>query len=369
MTLAVKRLIVSAACVVALAGGGAARADDLYMRSGSQGAELQLKNVTIKGVKDGELYYNVNGRESHRPVADVSRLEVAGDAAFNAAEKAFAEARVAKDEAVAKAKFAEAVGGYTQTMGSTNKPWMKDYAALRMQVAAPRSGRFDAALDGWRAMVEKDPAAAAKAKPPLDGIDPKSQYLANGAKALQTWAGGAQKPEAQRVYLEMLGDVQTAMGDTEGAAKTLDRRITLGGTPQEVADALRGLALNDLANKRYDAAAERVGKIDAAGLDDAGRADVAYVLAECRAVKLPPTAPADQWRDLAIEYMKVVVGAPQSANAGAALLKVAEIHETIKDPETALKVYQQVAREHANTPAGEAAQRGADRLGKGAARG
>jgi hypothetical protein len=238
-----------------------------------------------------------------------------------------------------------------------------------MQVAAPRSGRLDAALDAWRTLVEKDPAAAAKSKPSLDGIDPKSQYLANGVKTLQAWANGAGKPDAQRAYLEMLGEVQTATGDVDGAARTLEKRVMLGGTPEEIADVMLKIALNDLANKRHDAAAERVGKINLATLNDGGRADVAYVLAECKAEKLPPTASADQWKDLAIEYMRVVAGAPQSANAGAALLKVAEIHETLKEPETALKIYQQVAREHANTPAGQAAQKGAERLAKTASRG
>jgi len=67
--------------------------------------------------------------------------------------------------------------------------------------------------------------------------------------------------------------------------------------------------------------------------------------------------------------MEGVAGSPTSRNPGAALRMVAEIHETLKEPETALKIYQQVAREHANTPAGEAAQKSVERLGKTAAAG
>jgi tetratricopeptide (TPR) repeat protein len=362
--------VVSAVLGCALAIGSVARADDVYVRSGAQGAELQLKNVTIKSVKDGELYFMINTRESHRPVAEISRLDLTGEAGFNAADKAFSDARAAKDEATAKAKFAEAVTGYTTTMGSTNKPWLKDYAALRMQIAAPRSGRLDAALEAWRTMVEKDPASAAKAKPSVEGIEPKSQYLSFGAKALDTWAKGTNKQDAQRAYLDMLFDVQTAMGDADAAAKTLERRVALGGTPEEIALTQVQLAELDLANKRYDAAAERLGKVNVGLLGEAERATVTYVLTECKAAKMQPTAPADQWKDLAIDYMRVVAGAPQSGSAGPALLKVAEIHETLKDPETALKIYQQVAREHANTAAGQAAQKGAERLGAGkAARG
>ena len=46
------------------------------------------------------------------------------------------------------AKFAEAVSGYQSAMAS-NKQWLKDYATIRMQTAAPRSGRFDIALNAW----------------------------------------------------------------------------------------------------------------------------------------------------------------------------------------------------------------------------
>jgi tetratricopeptide (TPR) repeat protein len=358
----ISRLIVSAALACAIV--TSACADDIYYKSGPQAAELQIKNITVKTVKDGELYFIVaGGAERHRPIADIGRLDLTGETAFNAADKAFSDARAAKDEAAARAKFSDAVSGYTQTLGSTNKPWLKDYVAQRMQVAAPRSGRLDAALEAWRTIVEKDPAAASKSKPALEGIDPKSQYLTNAEKVLQVWSNGTNKQEAQRVYLEMLYDVQLAMGNADAAAKTLEKRAMLGGTPEEIAIVQRDLAQNDLANGRHDAAAERAGKINLALLNDTGRADVAYILAECKAAKLQPTAPADQWKDVAIDYMRVVAGAPQSPNAGPALLKVAEIHETIKEPETALKIYQQVVREHANSPAAQTAQKNLERLG------
>jgi tetratricopeptide (TPR) repeat protein len=354
---------------MAVVAGGAARADDVYYKSGPQAAELQMKNVTIKTVKDGELYFTITGGgERHRPIDEVGRIELNGEPQFNAADKAFSDGRSAKDEASGRPKFSEAVAGYQQTLGSTNKPWLKDYIAHRMAVAAPRSGRLDAALEAWRVTAERDPAAAAKSKPSLDGIDPKSQYLSNATKALQGWAAASNKPDVQRTYLEMLYDVQTAMGDADAAIKTLERRVALGGTPEEIAKVQLDLAQNDLANKRFDAAAERAGKINLAALNETGRADVAYILAECKGARMRPAAPAEQWKDLAIDYMRVVAGAPQSASAGAALLKVAEIHETsLKDPETALKIYQQVVREHANTPAGQAAQKGVERLGKSAA--
>jgi TolA-binding protein len=370
LTAALRRPGKAAALACALLAGLAAvstRADDIYLRSGREAAELQLKNVTLRSVKDGELYYSTSAnRESHRPVGDVSRLELTGEAQFNAAERAFADARNAKDEAAAKQKYGEAVTGYAATLSSTSKPWLKDFIAARMQTAGPRSGRFDAALAGWKAMVEKDPAAALKAKPSTEGIDPKSQYLANAAKDLQaSAAAAAAKPEVRKAFLDLLLDVQTAMGDSEGAIKTAEAKVQIGGTPEEVAELALKQAQADVAARRFDVAAERLGKVELSTLPDAARGDATFLLAECHAARLQPSAAADQWKDVAIDYMRVVAGYPASPSAAAALLKVAEIHETLNEPDTALKVYQQVAREHANTPAAQAAQKNIERLGKG----
>jgi TolA-binding protein len=358
------------ACAMLAGVGLSGRADDLYL--GKEGAELPLKNVTLRNVKDGELYYSTGTRgEAHRPVNEIGRLELTGETQFNAAERAFSEARAAKDEAAAKQKYGEAVNGYTATLSSTNKAWLRDYIAARMQIAGPRSGRFDAALAGWKAIAEKDPAAAMKSKPSTEGIDPKSQYLANAAKDLQASAAAATgKPEVRKAYLDLLLDVQKAMGDTEGAIKTAEAKVQISGSPEEIATLAVSQAQNDVANRRYDAAAERLQRADLSALPEAERGDAAFLLAESRAGKLPPNAPADQWKDVAIDYMRVVAGYPTGPSAAAALLKVAEIHEKLKQPETALKVYQQVAREHANTPAAQAAQKSIERLGgRTAARG
>jgi tetratricopeptide (TPR) repeat protein len=355
-----------AALAIGLA-GNVARADNVYLKSGPQAAELELKNVTFTRVKDGEIYYQVGTREAHRAVGE-TRLDLTGETKFNAAEKAFFSALANKDEAAAKTQFADAAGAYSETAGSTNKPWLKDFIALRMQVAGPKSGRFDLALKSWMSMVDKDPAVATKSKPSLNGLDPKSAYLASAIKSLLASEKATSKPEARRAILELLGDIQTYVGDNEGATTTLEKRVALGGTPEEVATINVRIAQNEAANKKYDAALERLRNVNLSVLPDSVRADAIYTMAGCKGAKLQPTSPGDEWRDLAIDYMKVVAAYPSSANAGEALLKVAEIHETLKDPETALKIYRQVAREHNGTPAGQAAQKRIERLSKTASR-
>jgi TolA-binding protein len=259
--------------------------------------------------------------------------------------------------------YAQAVQGYQTTLTSTNRPWLRDYVAVRMQLAAPKSGRFDAAVNSWMSLAQKDPAGAMKNKPGLEGVDPKSTYLPQAVKALQTALAAATKPEERRAYLDLLADIQNHMGDTEGASRTAEQRVQLGGNPEEIAAVTVQLAQLDLANKRFDAATGRLAKLDINALPEASRAEAMFILAEARAATVKDGAPPEQLKDLALDYMRVVAILPSSQQAGAALLKVAQIHETLKDPETALKVYQQVAREHANTPSAQAAQQGIDRLG------
>ena len=354
--------VVTAALGIALC-PAAVLADDVYVKSGAKGAELPLKNITIKQVKDGKLYFNINQRESNRDIEDVSRLELTGESAFNSAERAFSEAGNLEGER-ARAKYAEAVTGYQTTLGSTNKPWLKEFVAARLVVAAPRSGRFDAAVNSWVAIVEKDPASAMKAKPALEGMDPKSTYLTQSVKALQAALAAADKAEEKRAYLDLLADVQNYMGDLDGAAKTAEQRVQLGGNPEEIAAVLVQLAQIDLANKRHEAAAARLGKLDLSTLPDGPRAEALYVLAECKSAAVRPPAAPEQLKDLALDYMRVVVSAPTGPQSANSLLKVAQIHETLKEPETALKVYQQITKEHPNTPAAQAAQQGIERLSK-----
>jgi TolA-binding protein len=355
------KMFVVAAVPLALLAPVWALADDVYVKSGT--SELARKNVTVKGVENGKLVFSINQRDSSQEIDKITRLELTGESAFNAAERAFAEASAAEGER-ARAKYAEAVTGYQTTLGSTNKPWLKEYVSARLVVAAPRSGRFDAAIASWVAMVQKDPAAAMKAKPGLEGVEPKSTYLTQSVKTLQTALAAADRPEEKRAYLDLLGDVQNHMGDLDGAAKTAEQRVQLGGNPEEIAAVMVQLAQLDLANKRYEAAAARLGRLDLTTLPDGPRAEALYVLAECRAAAVKPGAPPEQLKDVALDYMRVVVSAPTGPQSANALLKVAQIHETLKENETAVKLYQQITKEHPNTPAAQTAQQSIERLSK-----
>lgn len=351
------------AVLTLLLAASSAFADDIYVKSGT--AELPLKNVTITTVKDGEIFFQISGRNAQRFITDINRIVVVGDDAFNKAEQAFADAAKITDDKAAKAKYAEAVTGYQSALKS-NKPWMKEFAAARLQTAAPKSGRFDVAMAAWIDTVKGNPAGAAKNKPALDGVEKDSKYLADAAKALQAAANSTSKGEEKLAYLQYLGDVQTYIGDADGALKTLEQIVQISGTPEQKDELAIKKGSVALAKKDFAAAAAAIAAVNVSALPDPQRAEANFILAEAAASKLQPTSPADAWKDVAIDYMRVVVGDPKGANAAPSLLKVAQIHETIKEPETALKIYQQVAKDYAGTPAATEAQKSADRLGKSA---
>ncbi|HSI36972.1 MAG: tol-pal system YbgF family protein [Phycisphaerae bacterium] len=369
MTLTTRRLaaalFAAAACVAP-----ATLADVVVVKSGARGASLTYKNATVTNVKDNEIYFTAeSGAQTHKRVADIISLEITNETSFNTAERAFKEATDAetKGDATAKRLFGEAATGY-QAAVKSSKPWLRDFASARLQIVAPKSGRFDIAVDSWIAMVTRDAASAAKAMPELDAVDPKSNYLTEGLKKLTTAKNGTSKVDEKRAYLGLIGAIQRHMNDPEAEVRTQGELVQIGGSPQEKAEYELLIARHEFAKKNVDAAAAALAKVDPSLLNENSKADLLFINSEIKAGKLGAAGTPDAWKDLALEYMRVVALHESNPNSGAALLKVAEIFETrLKEPETAMKVYRQVAREHQNTPAATAAQKAIDRLAKSAA--
>jgi hypothetical protein len=346
--------------------GSAALADDVYVKSGA--SELPLKNVTIRMVKDGQIFFTLNGRETNRDIDVVNRIEVVGEDKFNAAEKSFAAALVTSDEKAAMPKYADAVNGYQSAM-SSNKQWLKDFAAARLEIAAPRSGRFDLGLSAWLASLPKDPALAMKKKPQFSMLEKNNAYLTNAIKTLKTAANSSGKPDERRAILDLLSEIQTYTGDEDGAMATQIALAELGGDPALKAKIKTRIARGLIGKKDFAGAQKQLADVDPSVLHEIERAEYEFVSAEIDGQAINANTNADTLKDVAIKYMRVVAANPTSADAGESLLQVAKIHELLKEPETALKIYKQVAKEHANTPAGEAAGKSVERLGKTQANG
>src|SRR4051794_27477148 len=89
---------------------------------------LETKNVTFKEVRGDTLIYEVNSRSSERQEARISRLVVATEAPLTAAEEAYS-----------LEKWDAAVDGYLKVIRTTNKPWIKDWSAIRLLKAGTKS--------------------------------------------------------------------------------------------------------------------------------------------------------------------------------------------------------------------------------------
>src|SRR3954447_2404965 len=111
---------------------------------------VSYADVKISTVKDEKIYFiTQTGTEVNKPIAQVSKINLADEPAFNGAEEAY----LAKD-------WDKAATGYEKTFRTTNKGWLKDWCSVRLLESANKAGHFDAAVKAYIALAEKSPAAA-----------------------------------------------------------------------------------------------------------------------------------------------------------------------------------------------------------------
>src|SRR3954467_3888746 len=112
--------------------GSVALADTVFIGT------LAYKDVKIKGCRGDELHFLTSGNEAHKPIKDVTRIQLADEPALSAAEEAYA----------AKT-WDKAVDGYLKTLKSSNKDWLKDWSAQRLLLSANEAKRVDAAVTAY----------------------------------------------------------------------------------------------------------------------------------------------------------------------------------------------------------------------------
>ena len=93
--------------------------------------ETKSDGVKVLRIADGQVVYSAASGENRKPLEQVVRMQVDDEPALNAAEQAlFAE------------KWDEAVDAYTKAARATNKPWLKDWATIRLLAASQKSNRL-----------------------------------------------------------------------------------------------------------------------------------------------------------------------------------------------------------------------------------
>jgi tetratricopeptide (TPR) repeat protein len=319
---------------------------------------LSYNDIRVTGVRGDEIYFTFSGREIHKPISEITRVRLDDEPALNAAEVAY----VAND-------WDKASDGYERTLRTTQKPWLRDWVSLRLLESANNAGRFDAAIKGYVALVEKNPATARDIR--LNMPKPDSTYLDDAVKLINDAVAKSRNDAAKELLLNTLIEVYNAKGDINGANEALRRRMELAAADPTTPEGMRAAALLKLkaiqlalAGKQYDKVIQLIRQDGASFTNLHDQTEALWCLAEAHAGKAAGSADVEVWKDVALGYVRVAAHALQSSPlAAAALLKTAAIHEQhLDEKQTALTIYQQIAADYRNTDAARTAEKEIQRL-------
>ena len=331
-------------------------ADTVWVQRGA-GAPLEYKDSTVIRLEGGELYFRtVGGTEIHREMSAIYRISVRDEPALNAAEEAFANR-----------KWAEAAEGYERAMRSTAKPWVRDFAGIRMGEAAARSNRPDLALSAHVQTLLRNPQAVRGANVPLP--PPDSRFITDAINQLDRGLAGNLRPEAQLAILEFRLALVQHRGDSREVDATLERIARLDpANPM----ARRAMVRKSLAAIRaqldagqHDAAMAAIDREADSFTDESDKMLAVFLVAEAKAAKAARDGSDTAWKEAALAYMLLPANFDDDhPMVGAAILKTAEILEKrLNDKPAAVALYKQAATAYQDQDTGRKAKEALSRLG------
>jgi TolA-binding protein len=271
-------------------------------------------------------------------------------------------------------KWDQAVDGYQKTIRTTQKPWVKQWASMRLIDAGNKSGRLDAAVAAYIQMLLKDPAAAAAYKPTLP--EAKSSYLDTAVKDVNTALGDSKLTvDQKRALIGFLVELHQARKDAAAEDEAYERLAKLPGADPNDAGARRVLAKRKISvasraleAKNYRQALDEIENNRALFTEPAQQADALYILADARYALAGTDKNA--LKDSALAFMRVVAAAKNEAgrpHVVDSLLKTAAILEQLGETRGATGLYEQVLAQFADDPAAPKARDNLERLKKQAA--
>lgn len=335
-------------------------ADSVFVRSTGGGAPLELPNVRILRIEGGRLFFRTTAGETSREVGQIYRIALDDEPALTRAEAAFVGGQ-----------FDAATDDYLRVARSSARPWVRQWASLRLLTAAERAGRFDAAVAAYVQLVQTDPALAQANRPVVDPASPPRAGLLDAAVAELDRAlapGRTLTADQRRALLQLKLELHRARGDTARTARTLEELLPLGGTPpggaatggagagtETPAEALADLRLA-AATVALDAGDHRRALEtlqQSRGLFTVPRQQSQALFLLARAADLASAGgdrPARQ--DAALAYLRVVAhfrGVPGAdRQVPAAALRAAEILEELGQADEARGLYRDVAEGRLN---------------------
>jgi len=299
----------------------AARADEIRTA-----ARARYASVRIEDVREGRLFFrDVQGRLLNRPLADVAGLHITGWEPFNRAEAAL--------EAGQYRQAARELESLLRAVEQDDPPGARprhrrQLLTARLLLACDGEGRFDRAVECWLALCREWTTGAAALAP--KNVPPKeSAFFATALGTLDaamSEAGATPFGDVLREYRARL----LAPPATQPVAKpTASNSPATAPAPVERSsshgDGRLRLVEDWVGQRRYDQALRMI----AERLRTEPRERLApwyYWHARC----LDATATTDEAsKDAALEYMRVVVLAPEDPLAAECLYRTAMIHRRL----------------------------------------
>ena len=331
-------------------------ADDLIFGT------LASKNVTIEKVEGDRLFYKTqSGTAIDKLIDEKLKVVISDEPNLATAEDTFA----------AK-KWPDAVDAYQKVLRATSKPWLKDFSAVRLLDAGDKSGRFDAVVAAYIHLLGKDPKAAQDLKIKFPE-DPNNAYLKTAASQVAA-AVAAEKDPTKVLSLDVFGmNIAKAMRDEPARMKyagelSAGTAAASGGAidPTALASIVDGklsMILAAVDKSDFKEARKGLEQVKPSVIDPQQQGEWLWLTAEANSGIAGDTKDAATLKDVAIDYMRVAANFPAGPRASQALLKTASLMEKLNDTKAALAVYQQVARDFDNQPAGSDAKKSVARLG------
>jgi TolA-binding protein len=336
-----------------------ARADTVWLRSGTAANALERPNVKVEKIEDNLLFFrsSQSDRVTERPLEEVVRIMADGETVFNAAEEAFAAG-----------EWDKAAASYQRAVVASPRQWVKDRSSLRLVAAAEKSGKFSTAVAGWVALLTRDVNLASKHKPQIPA-DAKPGSLDPAVAEVERALNDARLPaQPRQALLAYQMELTRANGDLK-RAQSIGSKLTsapgAGGATPELSLQLAFLALDQ---KQYEQALKEIDSNAALFNDPQQQTEALYCVAEARAALAKDEQTA--LKDAGLAYMRVVARARSarlsSNRVPEALLKTAAIQEKLGAAKEALLLYQQVAEEFKGSDAATRAADAVRRLSKSA---
>lgn len=282
----------------------------------------------------------------------------------------------AAENAAAASQWDAATDAYQKVLRTTQKPWLKTRAAVRLLDVAAKAKRYDTVVNAYLTLVRTDPAQALSRRPTLPDGD--SAYVDTAIDATAKALGESPLTDDQKqALLSLQLDLYRIRKDDARADQVLAQLNALTASPTSGTGSARRFADTKLTAARLsfdrrDYAGTLAAVVAARpAITDPGQQEEALFLmaqaldGQAAGANDPPAA----LKDTGLAYMRVVAhfqDIPANRHVADALAGCASVLERLRETKIAADLYEQAAIQYDTRPEAQAARASSRRL-RGAA--